>query len=94
MQLRAALVLRVAREFARQGRRDDVEEADGLHDALRAPRVLRAKYTAREDGLRRGQERRENIGGCRLQSIRRHDTVADRSRCRSSVSAPGGARAS
>lgn len=83
------MVRRVARKFARQGWRDDGEETDDLHDGLRAPRVLRAKYTAREDGLR-GQECRENLVGYRVQNIHGRDTTVDRSRCHSSVSVPGG----
>lgn len=56
------MVLRVARESTRQGRRDDVEEADGLHDVHGTSRILRAEYPAREDGLR-GQERRQDFVG-------------------------------
>jgi len=60
LRLRAAMVLRVARQSARQRRRDDVEEADSLHDDIGASRVFRAEYTARADGLR-GQERRQDL---------------------------------
>lgn len=47
------MVFHVARESARQGRRDDVKEANGLHDEFGTSRVLRAEYSARQDGLRR-----------------------------------------
>lgn len=59
------MVLGVARESARQGRRDDVEEADRLHVGQRTPRVLCAEYPAREDGLR-GQDREDLVGVCRV----------------------------
>lgn len=53
MRLRSTMVLHMARESPRQGRRDDVKEANDLHDAYGASRVLRAEYSAREDGLHR-----------------------------------------
>jgi len=48
----------VARKSARQGRRDDVEEANGLYDGYGTSWIFCAEYPARKDGLR-GQERRE-----------------------------------
>lgn len=52
------MVSRVAQKSARQGRRDDVKEADSLHDDVGTSWILRAEYPARQNGLR-GQERRE-----------------------------------
>lgn len=65
MRLRAALVQRLAAQPARQGRRDDAEEAHSLRDAARTSRVQLAEPAARAHALRaqgRRYQRRRSHG--------------------------------
>ena len=51
--MRARLVPEPAARSEKPGRRDDAEEAPDVHDAERAPGVLRPEHAARADELRR-----------------------------------------
>lgn len=57
-----ALVPRLAEEPQGQGRRDDAEEADDLHDDAPAPGVLRAELAAGEDELRQQEPHHSQRG--------------------------------
>lgn len=81
LRLRATMVFHLVGESARQGRREDVEEAHGVHDVQREPRVFRSEYTVGENGLR-GEERWENLVDRHLPRLHRHDVaITDRRRC-------------
>lgn len=60
LRLRFAMVFDMVKKSSRQGRRDDVEEANSVSHVLGASRVRGPAYTVGEDGLR-GKKRRKDI---------------------------------
>lgn len=81
LRLWATMVFHLVGKSTRQGWREDVEEAHGVHHGQREPRVFCSEYTVGENGLRR-EERWKNLVDGHLSRLHRYDvTITDRRRC-------------
>lgn len=70
------MVLRMARQSARQGRREDVEEEHRVHNDPRASRVRREESAAAANGLRWEKRWANLVLGWQETRLRRHDGPA------------------